>query len=196
MFGTAAAHPALLPHRRGSFMAASFKKAAPALQPSEVYDKDYPVDMAKLTPEELRYKAQADYAKAITQLKKEAAEAEAARKAMEAELRDLEEAKAAARNAANEALKAKEALERLKAEADAAAGRANGENKQAGNATAAIGNEQAEYDRAMKALKDAEGTEAAVKAKIAELEAKYKKLCEESLKLEAERQAAMGEASP
>merc|ERR1719420_1793344 len=68
-------------------------RAAPALQPSEVYDKDYPVDMAKLTPEELRYKAQADYAKAIAKLKKEAAEAEAARQAMEAELRDLEEAK-------------------------------------------------------------------------------------------------------
>merc|ERR1719473_244028 len=33
----------------------------------------------------------------------------------------------------------------------------------------------------------------AVKAKIAELEAKHKQLCEESLKLEAERRAAMGE---
>merc|ERR1719352_602478 len=71
---------AALPHGRQpkEGLLAQKARAAPALQPSEVYDKDYPVDMAKLTPEELRYKAQADYAKAIAKLKKEAAEAEAA----------------------------------------------------------------------------------------------------------------------
>merc|ERR1719473_2525840 len=78
-------------------------RAAPALQPSEVYDKDYPVDMAKLTPEELRYKAQADYAKAIAALKKEAAEAEAAQREMEKALKDYQDAEAAARKAKLEA---------------------------------------------------------------------------------------------
>merc|ERR1719213_1567006 len=63
---------------------------APALQPSDVYDADFPVDMAQKTPMELRYQAQADYAKAVQALKKEAAEAEAARKAIEAELAELE----------------------------------------------------------------------------------------------------------
>merc|ERR1719364_178955 len=85
-------------HPRGSFMV-STRRAAPALQPSEVYDKDYPVDMAKLTPEELRYKAQADYAKAIAQLKKEAAEAEAAQKEMEKALQSYQAAEKAAKDA-------------------------------------------------------------------------------------------------
>merc|ERR1719252_100129 len=39
--------------------------------------------MATLTPQELRYKAQANYAKAVAALKKEVAEAEAARIEME-----------------------------------------------------------------------------------------------------------------
>merc|ERR1719364_674421 len=99
-------------HPRGSFMV-STRRAAPALQPSEVYDKDYPVDMAKLTPEELRYKAQSDYAKAIAALKKEAAEADAAKKAMEAELQELIKAKERAKHAAEEALRAKESVEKL-----------------------------------------------------------------------------------
>merc|ERR1719380_461385 len=60
--------------------------AVPALQPADVFDSDYPVDMAGLTPQELRYRAQADYAKAVAALKREAAEAEAARIAMKQQL--------------------------------------------------------------------------------------------------------------
>jgi len=56
--------------------------SVPALQPTEVYDADYPIDSVKQTPHELRYKAQANYARALAALKREAAEAEAARKAM------------------------------------------------------------------------------------------------------------------
>merc|ERR1719262_266016 len=74
-------------------------KAVPALQPADVFDTDYPVDMSSLTPQELRYKAQADYAKAVAALKREAAEAEAARIAMEKELAELQAAKEAAANA-------------------------------------------------------------------------------------------------
>merc|ERR1719158_1389010 len=55
--------------------------------------------MATLTPQELRYKAQANYAKAVAALKKEAAEAEAARIEMEKELAELQAAKDAAANA-------------------------------------------------------------------------------------------------
>merc|ERR550537_1414525 len=80
--------------------------AVPALQSADVYDADFPVDMASKTPQELRYQAQADYAKAIAALKKEAAEAEAARKEMEAQLRELQAAEAAAANAKAEAERA------------------------------------------------------------------------------------------
>merc|ERR1719240_2347552 len=55
--------------------------------------------MASLTPQELRYKAQANYAKAVAALKKEAAEAEAARKEMERLLAEYEAAAEAARRA-------------------------------------------------------------------------------------------------
>merc|ERR1719428_2272639 len=55
--------------------------------------------MAQLTPQELRYKAQANYAKAVAALKKEAAEAEAARKEMEKLLKEYEAAAEAARRA-------------------------------------------------------------------------------------------------
>merc|ERR1719243_435946 len=79
--------------------AASKVSAVPALQPADVFDSDYPVDMAGLTPQELRYRAQADYAKAVAALKREAAEAEAARIAMEKELKELQAAKEAAANA-------------------------------------------------------------------------------------------------
>merc|ERR1719359_2305514 len=74
-------------------------KAVPALQPADVYDSDFPVDMATLTPQELRYKAQANYAKAVAALKKEVAEAEAARIEMEKLLREYEAAAEAARRA-------------------------------------------------------------------------------------------------
>merc|ERR1719326_2732330 len=77
----------------------STASAVPALQPADVSDSDFPVDMAGLTPQELRYKAQANYAKAVAALKKEVAEAEAARKEMEKLLADYEAAAEAARKA-------------------------------------------------------------------------------------------------
>merc|ERR1719262_1531923 len=88
--------------------------AAPALQPAAVYDQDFPVDMASKTPQELRYQAQADYARAINRLKAEAAEAEAARIEMEKQLKVLEDAKAAAAKAAADAAKAKADAEALR----------------------------------------------------------------------------------
>merc|ERR1719473_2081875 len=109
---------------------------------------------------------------------------------MEKELRELEEAKRRAKNAADDAMRAKQSLEKLRAEAAAADARAGNEGKQASNSTSSIGKEQSDYDAAMKAYKDAAATSEAVKAKIAELEAKHKALCEESLKLEAERRVA------
>merc|ERR1719388_662510 len=89
--------------------------ATPALQPAAVYDSDYPVDMAQKTPQELRYQAQADYARAIQRLKAEAAEAEAARLEMEKELKELIAAKEAAAAAEQEAAKAKAEADALKA---------------------------------------------------------------------------------
>merc|ERR1719355_389360 len=77
----------------------SLSKAVPALQPADVFDSDFPVDMATLTPQELRYKAQANYAKAVAALKKEVAEAEAARIEMEKLLKEYEAAAEAARRA-------------------------------------------------------------------------------------------------
>merc|ERR1719201_1524324 len=66
--------------------------------------------MATLTPQELRYKAQANYAKAVAALKKEVAEAEAARIEMEKLLKEYEAAAEAARRAKADA----EALARQK----------------------------------------------------------------------------------
>merc|ERR1719163_1410288 len=118
--------------------------ATPNLQPAAVYDQDFPVDMASKTPQELRYQAQADYAKAVQALKKEAAEAEAARKAMEAELAELEAAKRAAaaaearaRAAAQEAARLRGRLGQESAEADAA-------GKDAAAASGAISKESAD----------------------------------------------------
>merc|ERR1719380_377661 len=91
--------------------------AVPNLQPAAVYDQDFPVDMASKTPQELRYQAQADYARAINRLKEEAAQAEAARMEMEKQLKVLEAAKAAAEKAAAEAEKAKADAAALKAAA-------------------------------------------------------------------------------
>merc|ERR550537_2056517 len=123
--------------------------AVPALQSADVYDADFPVDMASKTPQELRYQAQANYAKAIAALKKEAAEAEAARKEMEAQLRELQAAEAAAANA--------------KAEAERAAQQAAGLRGQ-------MSKEQAE------AAASAEGKIDAMKKKHAELCAQIKQL--------------------
>merc|ERR1719359_1091952 len=93
--------------------------AVPNLQPADVFDADFPVDMAGRTPQELRYQAQADYARAIAALKREAAEAEAARLEMEKELKELIAAKEAA--AAAEASRLRGAMTKEQAEADAAA---------------------------------------------------------------------------
>merc|ERR1719326_1252741 len=93
----------------------STASAVPALQPADVFDSDFPVDMAGLTPQELRYKAQANYAKAVAALKREAAEAEAARIAMEKELKELQAAKEAAANAEARAEQAAEDAARLRA---------------------------------------------------------------------------------
>merc|ERR1719333_1530691 len=113
--------------------AAAKASAVPALQPADVFDSDFPVDMAGLTPQELRYRAQADYARAVAALKREAAEAEAARIAMEKELKELIAAKEAAANAearakaaAAEAAKLRGALGKEQGEADAAAKEAAG----------------------------------------------------------------------
>merc|ERR1719324_1611 len=77
--------------------------------------------MATLTPQELRYKAQANYAKAVAALKKEGAEAEAARKEMEKLLKEYEAAAEAARRAKADAealLKQKGSLSDAAVDAD------------------------------------------------------------------------------
>merc|ERR1719235_899603 len=75
--------------------------------------------MATLTPQELRYKAQANYAKAVAALKKEVAEAEAARKEMERLLAEYEAAAEAARKAKADAVaKAKADLSDAAVDAD------------------------------------------------------------------------------
>merc|ERR1719181_759152 len=102
---TLLAFPAALCFRNG---------AVPALQPADVFDSDFPVDMAGKTPQELRYQAQADYAKAVAALKREAAEAEAARLEMEKELAELQAAKEAAARAEARAKAAAEEAARLR----------------------------------------------------------------------------------
>merc|ERR1719324_2262922 len=77
--------------------------------------------MATLTPQELRYKAQANYAKAVAALKKEIAEAEAARIEMEKLLKEYEAAAEAARKAKADAealLKSKSQLSDAATDAD------------------------------------------------------------------------------
>merc|ERR1719487_2497653 len=58
----------------------------PALQPHDTYDEDFPIDNSQLTPSQLRYKAQANYAKAVAEMKEEEAEALAAKNVAEAAL--------------------------------------------------------------------------------------------------------------
>merc|ERR1719238_1684854 len=106
----------------GQTLQAEKAKVDPPLQTKEVYEEDYPVDMAKLTPDELRNVALSSYAKAISSLKKEAAEAEDAKKALQAQLQDLE------------ALRAKQHVEKLRKEFNTLNKKAAGE---AGEATQA-----------------------------------------------------------
>merc|ERR1719333_1236115 len=124
--------------------AAAKVSAVPALQPADVFDSDFPVDMAGLTPQELRYRAQADYAKAVAALKREAAEAEAARIAMEKELAELQAAKDAAANAEARAAAAAKEAAALKAKLAKAGANADAQAKDAAGAEGAISKEEAE----------------------------------------------------
>merc|ERR1719375_1956912 len=144
--------------RRFSAPAKNLNKAAavPALQPADVFDEDFPVDMATLTPQELRYKAQANYAKVVAALKKEAAEAEAARKEMERLLKEYEAAAEAARRAKADAealLKDKSRLSDKAVDADT---KAKLEKAEAMTSADAIKKAQADLDAANKAVDDAE----------------------------------------
>lgn len=165
--------------------------ASPALQPAAVYDQDYPVDMAKKTPQELRYQAQADYARAIQRLKAEAAESEAARQEMEKQLRILEEAKQAAMKAEQEAARAKAEADALKAASSKENAEATAAQKEADGAKAVVGKEQAELDSAKKSYEDAQAAEDAAQAKIAALKKKSAELCAEIKKLEGEQSGAI-----
>merc|ERR1719443_2300302 len=122
--------------------------------------------MAQKTPQELRYQAQADYARAIQRLKAEAQESEAARLEMEKQLKVLEDAKAAAMQAEQEAARAK-------TEADGAKG--------------VVAKEESEYANAKKAYTDAQTAEKATQDKIASLKKKHADLCAEIRKLEGEQ---------
>merc|ERR1719299_170123 len=131
-------------------------KAVPALQPADVFDSDFPVDMATLTPQELRYKAQANYAKAVAALKKEAAEAEAARKEMERLLKEYEAALAAAEKAKADAealLRQKGSLSDAAVDADT---KAKLEKAEAQTSADAIAKAKADVEAANKAVADAE----------------------------------------
>merc|ERR1719502_1790363 len=73
-----------VPH---TFMSSKASSATvPALQPHDTYDEDFPITNRGLTPSQLRYKAQADYAKAVAEMKEEEAEAMAAKRLAESEL--------------------------------------------------------------------------------------------------------------
>merc|ERR1719453_1366436 len=147
--------------------AAAKVSAVPALQPADVFDSDFPVDMAGLTPQELRYRAQADYARAVAALKREAAEAEAARIAMEKELKELIAAKEAAAQAEARAKAAAEEAARLRASLRKTQGEADAQAKQAAGAAGAISKEEAELAAAKKAYADAQKAEDSMEAKIA-----------------------------
>jgi chromosome segregation ATPase len=165
-------------------------KAVPALQPADVFDSDFPVDMAQLTPQELRYKAQANYAKAVAALKKEAAEAEAARKEMERLLKEYEAAAEAARRAKADAealLKSKNSLSDAAVDADT---KAKLEKAEAMTSKDAIAKAQADLDAANKAVSDAEAGKLTAAEKIAALKAQHEKLCAEIKKLDDEARAA------
>lgn len=178
----------------GQTLQAEKAKVDPPLQTKEVYEEDYPVDMAKLTPDELRNVALSSYAKAISSLKKEAAEAEDAKKALQAQLQDLEASKVKAKAAADKALRAKQHVEKLRKEFNTLNKKAAGEAGEATEAKGVVTKEQSEYDAAVQAFKDAETAEAALRAKIADLDKRHKELCKESLTLEEERTAALGES--
>lgn len=165
-------------------------KAVPALQPADVFDSDFPVDMATLTPQELRYKAQANYAKAVAALKKEAAEAEAARKEMERLLKEYEAAAEAARRAKADAealLKDKSRLSDKAVDADT---KAKLEKAEALTSADAVKKAEADLAAADKAVDAAEAGKKTAAEKIAALKAQHEKLCAEIKKLDDEAKAA------
>merc|ERR1719265_51746 len=146
--------------------------------------------MATLTPQELRYKAQANYAKAVAALKKEVAEAEAARKEMEKLLKEYEAAAEAARRAKADAealLKQKNSLSDAAVDASTKAGLEKAEAKTSADA---VSKAKADLDAANKAVADAEAGKLTAQQKIEALKAKHAKLSEEAEKLDAEARAA------
>jgi chromosome segregation ATPase len=164
--------------------------AVPALQPADVFDSDFPVDMATLTPQELRYKAQANYAKAVAALKKEVAEAEAARKEMERLLAEYEAAAEAARKAkadAEKLLAHKSGLSDAAVDADT---KAKLEAAEAKTSTDAAAKAKADLAAANKALDDAEAGKMTAQQKIEALKAQHAKLCEQIKKMDEEAKAA------
>lgn len=178
-----------------SLAAAASSKAAPALQPADVYDSDFPVDMAEKTPQELRYQAQSDYAKAILALKKEAAEAEAARKIMEKQLKELIAAKEAAAAAEKKAAAAARRAEALrgslgKETAEAAAARSD-----ASDANKAISKEEAALAAANKDFLAAQEAQTAAEAKIAAMKAKHAELTAQIEQLEKEQGSVQASAA-
>jgi len=189
MVSVAAALKLAEPHP-DEFMSAK-AGSVPALQPSEVFDEDFPVDMVKLTPHELRYKAQADYARAIAMLKRERAEAEAAQHEMELALKRYQDALAAAKRAklqAEDALKNKDKYAAAHVDASALA-KSSAAEKDAAEAVAK--KEQSDLTAAEKAYKDAlVGTENS-QAKIDALKAKQAEMDKKIAALEAES-AEMG----
>merc|ERR550537_1994616 len=176
----------LLQHQSSS---ASKAAAVPALQPADVYDADYPSDTATLTPQELRYKAQANYAKAVAQLKREAAEAEAARKEMERLLKEYEAAAEAARRAKADAEALLRDKSRLSDKAVDADTKAKLEKAEALTSADAVKKAEADLAAANKAVDDAEAGKKAAAEKIAALKAQHKKLCAEIKKLDEEAKA-------
>jgi len=168
----------------------TLSKAVPALQPADVFDSDFPVDMATLTPQELRYKAQANYAKAVAALKKEVAEAEAARKEMEKLLAEYEAAAEAARRAKADAealLKEKSGLSDAAVDADT---KAKLEKAEAMTSADAVAKAKADLAAANKAVDAAEAGKLSAKEKIEALKAQHEKLCAEIKKMDDEAKAA------
>merc|ERR1719456_1351307 len=84
---------------KGTKLLRTRSATSPALQPHDTFDEDYPIDNANLTPSQLRYKAQADYAKAVAAMKEEESEAIDAKALADAELKKYHVAVEAARNA-------------------------------------------------------------------------------------------------
>lgn len=180
-----------LPQVRSGSLLKSTARVDPALQPTEVYDKDFPVDWAKLTPEELRYRAQADYANAIAKMKKEAAEAEAAQQEMEKSLASYQNAEQAAKNAKAEAEQALKNKQKYMDEAARANAKSSKEAADIAGAQSSVDKEKTDLAAAEKAYQDAVGGKSEVQAKIEAMKKKHDDICAQIKALEAES-ASMG----